>query len=105
MKIPWISGFSALGGVEWTMVVLMIFVVTLGLGFLVHAIMRDAGFGPIVNGVIVMIALYLGLYVRYHYFWNAPGNDVAITALFAGFAPLAALYLLGMFNLRFLQRK
>jgi hypothetical protein len=105
MRIPWLSGLGALDGVEWTMMMLILFVVTLGLGFLVHSIMRDVGFGPIANGIIVVAAVYLGLYVRYRYFWNAPGNEAAITVLFGGATPLVALYILGMFNLRFLQRK
>jgi hypothetical protein len=103
--IPWLSEINDLSGVDWVLFGLIIFVVASGAGFIVHAIMKEAGFGPLANGVIALVAALGGCWIRYRFLAHAPGNDMAITALFAMGTPLLVLYTMGTVNLRYFVKR
>jgi hypothetical protein len=65
-------------------------------GYITDAVMGNRGFGPIGNGVLVIMGALIGVHVRNAYFGLTSPGDIAITAIFAAAAATLLLMLLGV---------
>jgi hypothetical protein len=65
-------------------------------GYITDAVMGNRGFGPISNGVLVIMGTFIGVHVRNAYFGLTSPGDIAITAIFAAAAATLLLMLLGV---------
>ena len=65
-------------------------------GYITDAVMGNRGFGPIGNGVLVIMGTFFGVHVRNAYFGLTSPGDIAITAIFAAAAATLLLMLLGV---------
>ena len=69
---PFLDTIFALEGFEWVAFWLALFVGYLLTGFLVDSLMHNMALGPYINGLVVVGALFGGLYLRYNYFLRDP---------------------------------
>ena len=88
--IPWMQAINDLSSGEYFLLLFMLFVATLMAGFMIHAIMQDAGFGPIPNGVFALVGAFAGIYLRYRLLAPYRADDLPLTIGFA----LGAAFLL-----------
>ena len=88
--IPWMQAIDDLSTGEYFLLLFMLFIATLMAGFMIHAIMQDAGFGPIPNGVLAFIGACAGVYLRYRLLTPYRADDLPLTIGFA----LGAAFLL-----------
>jgi uncharacterized membrane protein YeaQ/YmgE (transglycosylase-associated protein family) len=82
-SIPWLADLQDLTPFETAFFVLMIIVACMATGFVVDATMKNLGFGPISNGVVGLIGVCLGIYLRYHWFGGHLADQVFVTIGFA----------------------
>ena len=99
-RYPLLQQFAALTGFEFVAFSLVGFITVWVAGYVFDAIMRDAAFGPVRNGLLVAAAAYVGLYVRIVYFYGyyQGESDVTLAAMIA--APVIFMCLLGIVKSR-----
>ncbi|MGE3646262.1 MAG: hypothetical protein AB7F96_20645, partial [Beijerinckiaceae bacterium] len=66
------------------------------IGFVTDSVMGDRGFGPVGNGLLVLLGAIVGVYVRNAYFGLMQPGDLAITGIFAAASATLLLMLLGL---------
>jgi hypothetical protein len=69
--------------VEWSFLILVVIVGCLTAGFVTDLIMKDLGLGPAPNGVLALIGVCAGVYLRYRLFAPYRADDAVITIGFA----------------------
>ena len=81
--------------VLWLM---MIFILCGGavVGYITDSVMGERGFGPIGNGLLIIMGAFVGIYIRNAYFGLTSPGDMAITAIFAAASATLLLMLLGV---------
>ena len=99
-RYPLLQQFAALTGFEFVAFSLVGFITVWVAGYVFDAIMRDAAFGPVRNGLLVAAAAYFGLYVRIVYFYGyyQGESEVTLAAMIA--APVIFMCLLGIIKSR-----
>lgn len=68
---------------EFSFLVFMLLVASIIAGFIIHAIVQDAGFGPVPNGVFALIGACGGIYLRYRFLAPYRADDLILTIGFA----------------------
>jgi hypothetical protein len=85
--IPWLADLRDLSPFEMAFLVLIVIVACMASGFAIDATMKNLGFGAISNGVVALIGVCAGIYLRYRLFGSRFGDDIFVTIGFAiGFA-------------------
>jgi hypothetical protein len=82
-SIPWLADIEELSSVEWSFLILAVIVACLTTGFVIDVIMKDLGLGPAPNGVLALIGVCAGIYLRYRLFAPYRADDAVITIGFA----------------------
>ena len=90
-SIPWLSDLKDLSGFELSFLVLIVIIATLATGFVTDVITQGSGFGPFLNGILALIGVCGGIYLRYRLFAPYRADDVVLTI---GMAIATALVLL-----------
>ena len=90
-SIPWLSDLEELSGFDLAFFVLVVIIATLAAGFFADAITQRSGFGPIPNGILVLIGVCGGIYLRYRLFASYRADDALLTI---GMAIATAIVLL-----------
>lgn len=86
-SIPWFADLQDLTPFEVAFLSLIVIVACMATGFVVDATMKNLGFGPISNGVVGLIGVCAGIYLRYRLFGSHFADQVFVTISFAiGFA-------------------
>lgn len=98
--IPWLSNLASASGVDLVLLVLIIVICTWAAGYLIDGLMREFGFGPVLDGIIALCGLWLGLYFRYRFIDGPPSLDYALTGFFAVAAPVTLLFGIGVLRSR-----
>jgi len=94
LRYPLLQQFAALTGFEFVAFSLVGLITIWVAGYLFDAIMRDAAFGPLRNGLLVAAAAYFGLYVRIVYFYSYYQGQAEVTlAAMIGAACLFMIFL------------
>jgi uncharacterized membrane protein YeaQ/YmgE (transglycosylase-associated protein family) len=78
-SIPWLSDLEELSGFDLAFFVLVVIIVTLAAGFFADAITQRSGFGPIPNGILALIGVCGGIYLRYQLFAPFRADDLVLT--------------------------
>ncbi|MGA2795380.1 MAG: hypothetical protein ABSE69_18035 [Roseiarcus sp.] len=81
--IPWLADLEKLPSGELSFLFLMVVVGCLTAGFVLDLIMKDLGLGPAPNGVLALIGVYAGIYLRYRLFAPYRADDAVMTVSFA----------------------
>jgi hypothetical protein len=89
--IPWLADLEKQSSGELSFVFLMVVVSCLTMGFVLDLIMKDLGLGPAPNGVLALIGVCLGIYLRYRLLAPYRADDAVMTV---GFAMACAFLLL-----------
>jgi hypothetical protein len=90
--IPWLVDLQDLSPFETAFLVLIVIVACMASGFAVDAAMKNLGLGPISNGVVALIGVFAGVYLRYRLLGSRYADDVFVTIGFAlGFAVILFL--------------
>jgi uncharacterized membrane protein YeaQ/YmgE (transglycosylase-associated protein family) len=95
-SIPWLADIKELSGFELSFLVLIVIIATLATGFVIDVITQNHGFGPFLNGILALIGVCAGIYLRYHLFMPYRGDDLVLTigvAIATAFVLLFALVL------------
>ena len=98
--IPWLADLNDLSAGEMAFLVLMVFVCCMAAGFALHVIMKNLGFGPFLNGVLALVGVFAGLYLRYRWFANFRAEDASTTIAFAMGCAVLMLVALGFLKSR-----
>ena len=69
---PFFTYIFALEGFEMVAFWLGSLIGFLIVGFTLDLLMHRQGFGPFLNGVFALLGVFLGLYLRYNYFFRDP---------------------------------
>ncbi|MGO8800313.1 MAG: hypothetical protein ACLQE9_02395 [Roseiarcus sp.] len=90
--IPWLADLQDLSPFETVFLILIIIVVCMASGFLLDAAMKNLGLGPITNGIVALIGVFAGVFLRYRLLGSRYADDVFVTIGFGlGFAVLLFL--------------
>jgi hypothetical protein len=81
--IPWLADLEQLSSGELSFLFLMVVVGCLTTGFVLDVIMKDLGLGPAPNGVLALIGVCAGVYLRYRLFAPYRADDAMMTVGFA----------------------
>lgn len=81
--IPWLVDLQELSSGEFAFLMLILVVGCITTGFILDAIMKDLGLGPAPNGVLALIGVCAGIYLRYRLFAPNRADDVVMTIGFA----------------------
>ena len=65
-------------------------------GYITDSVMGDRGFGPIGNGLLTVLGVVAGIYVRNTFFGRMEPGDLALTGIFAAIAATLLLLCLGV---------
>ena len=85
--IPWFADLQDLSPFETVFLVLLVIIACIVSGFALDAAMKNLGLGPISNGVVALIGVIAGIFLRYRLLGSRYGDDVFVTIAFAlGFA-------------------
>jgi uncharacterized membrane protein YeaQ/YmgE (transglycosylase-associated protein family) len=82
-SIPWMSAVDDLSTGEFAFLLFMLLIASMIAGFVIHALMREAGFGPALNSVLAAVGAYAGIYLRYRLLAASRSDDLALTIGFA----------------------
>jgi hypothetical protein len=82
-SIPWMSAVDDLSTGEFAFLLFMLLIACMIAGFIIHAIMREAAFGPALNGVLAAVGACAGIYWRYRLLAASRSDDLALTIGFA----------------------
>jgi hypothetical protein len=97
---PLMQQFAALTGFDFIAFFLVGFITVWVAGYAVDAIMRDAAFGPVRNGLLVAAAAYVGLYVRIVFFYSYYQGQGEVTLAAMVVAPCIFMVFLGIIKSR-----
>jgi hypothetical protein len=100
-SIPWLADMQDLSSVELGFLFLAVIVGCMATGFLIDLIMRDLGLGPAPNGIIGLIGVCSGIYLRYRLFAPYRADDVILTIGFAMGCAFILFFALGFAKSRF----
>ena len=78
------------------MLVTAIIIVGMVVGYVTDIVMGDRGFGPVGNGLLVVLGAFAGIYLRNAYFGLMEPGDMAVTGIFAAASATLLLMLLGI---------
>jgi hypothetical protein len=81
--IPWLADLEQQSPGELSFLFLMVVVGCLTTGFAADLIMKDLGLGPAPNGLLALIGVCAGVYLRYRLFAPFRADDAALTVGFA----------------------
>jgi hypothetical protein len=85
--IPWFADLQDLSPFETVFLVLVVIIACMASGFALDATMKNLGLGPISNGVVALIGVMAGIFLRYRLLGTRYTDDVFVTIGFAlGFA-------------------
>jgi hypothetical protein len=85
--IPWLADLQDLPPFEMAFLILIVIVACMATGFFVDAAMKNLGLGPISNGVVALVGVFGGVYLRYRLIGSRFGDDAFVTIGFGvGFA-------------------
>jgi hypothetical protein len=85
--IPWFADLQDLSPFETVFLVLVVIIACMASGFGLDATMKNLGLGPISNGVVALIGVVAGIFLRYRLLGSRYTDDVFVTIGFAlGFA-------------------
>jgi hypothetical protein len=87
-SIPWLADLEYLSSFETVLLVLLVIIGCMAAGFAIDVIMRDLGLGPFPNGILALIGVCAGIYVRYRLFAHYHADDVFLTISFAIAIPI-----------------
>lgn len=81
-----------------TLMLLALCIIGIGavIGYITDSVMGERGFGPIGNGMLVILGAFVGIYIRHAFFRDMDPGDVAITGIFAAASATLLLMLLGL---------
>jgi uncharacterized membrane protein YeaQ/YmgE (transglycosylase-associated protein family) len=82
-SIPWMKDVNELSTGEFSFLLFMLLIGCMIAGFIIHAIVRDAGFGPAPNGVLASLGACAGIYLRYRLLAPYRADDLPLTIGFA----------------------
>jgi uncharacterized membrane protein YeaQ/YmgE (transglycosylase-associated protein family) len=82
-SIPWLSDLEELSGFDLGFFVLVVIIATLAAGFFADAMTQRSGFGPIPNGILALIGVCGGIYLRYRLFATYRADDAIVTITMA----------------------
>ncbi|WP_158816378.1 hypothetical protein [Methylocapsa sp. S129] len=82
-SIPWLANMKDLSGAEFSFLILIVIIAVLATGFVLDVIARGSGFGPFLNGVLALIGVCAGIYLRYRLFAPFRADDLVLTIGFA----------------------
>jgi hypothetical protein len=99
-RYPLLQQFAALTGFEFTAFFLVGLITIWVAGYIFDAIMREAAFGPLRNGLLVAAAAYLGLYLRIVYFYSFRQGEGEVTLASMVLAPCVFMLMLGLIKTR-----
>jgi hypothetical protein len=68
---------------EYSFLLFIVLVACIIVGFIIHAIVQDAGFGPAPNGVFALVGACAGIYLRYRLLAPYRADDLILTIGFA----------------------
>lgn len=92
--IPWLADLADLPVFEKAFLILIVIVVCMASGFLIDAAMKNLGLGPMANGIVALVGVFVGIYLRYRLIGSRFGDDAFLTVGFGlGFAVLVFLAL------------
>ncbi len=89
--IPWLADLEKQPSGELSFLFLLVVVGCLVAGFALDLIMKDLGLGPAPNGVLALVGVCAGIYLRYRLLAPYRADDVVMTI---GFAMACAFLLL-----------
>ena len=95
-SIPWLADIKELSGLELSFLALIVVIATLATGFVIDVIVQNYGFGPFLNGIVALIGVCAGIYLRYLLFTPYRADDLVLTigmAIASAFVLLFALAL------------
>jgi uncharacterized membrane protein YeaQ/YmgE (transglycosylase-associated protein family) len=95
-SIPWLADLQDLSTMELAFLGVVVLIAGFAAGFIVDMIMKDAGLGPAPNGVIVLIGVCAGMYLRYRLFAPYRADDTVLTFGMAIGASFLLLFALGL---------
>jgi uncharacterized membrane protein YeaQ/YmgE (transglycosylase-associated protein family) len=101
-SIPWLSDLRQLSGFELTFFALLLIIGILMAGFFADAMTQRAGFGPIPNGILALIGVCGGIYLRYQLFAHYRADDAIVTIAMAIAGAFVLLLVLILAKSRFL---
>ena len=78
-SIPWFSDLKDLSGVELSFLVVVTIIATLVTGFVIDVIIQGSGLGPFLNGILALIGVCGGIYLRYRFFATYRADDALLT--------------------------
>jgi hypothetical protein len=78
-SIPWFSDLKDLSGVELSFLVVVTIIATLVTGFVIDVIIQGSGLGPFLNGILALIGVCGGIYLRYQLFAPFRADDLVLT--------------------------
>jgi hypothetical protein len=81
--IPWIAELKEQSSGELSLIFLMVVVGCLTIGFALDLIMKDLGLGPAPNGVLALVGICAGVYLRYLLLDPYRADDAIVTIAFA----------------------
>lgn len=95
-SIPWLAALEDFSTMDYVFLAVGVIVACLAIGFIIDLIMRDSGLGPAANGVLAMIGVCVGIYLRYRLFAPYRADDVYLTSGLAIGAAFVLLFMLGL---------
>jgi uncharacterized membrane protein YeaQ/YmgE (transglycosylase-associated protein family) len=95
-SIPWLADMQDLSSAEWGILIIAVIIGCLALGFVTDLILRDFGLGPAPNGILGLIGVCVGVYLRYRLFAPYRADDLILTIGFAVGCAFVLFFTLGL---------
>jgi hypothetical protein len=95
-SIPWLADIGELSGFELSFLVLIVIIATLATGFVIDVIVQNYGFGPFLNGLLALLGVCAGIYLRYLLFMPYRADDLVLTIGMAIATAFVLLFALGL---------
>ena len=99
-SIPWLASVEEMPTLEIWVVVLGVAAAGLATGFTLDYIMGGAGFGPAANGILGLIGVALGVYLRYAVIGYQPQYDFYLSMGVPFVTSAVLLFILGFIKSR-----
>lgn len=81
--IPWMKDLGELSTGEFSFLIFIILIACMISGFILHAILQESGMGPALNGVMAVLGVCAGIYLRYRLLMPYRADDLILTIGFA----------------------
>jgi hypothetical protein len=82
-SIPWLADVNDLSSPDFSFLVLIVIIVSLATGFVMDVITQRSGFGTIANGILALIGVCAGIYLRYRLLAPYRADELVLTSGFA----------------------